>query len=182
MRKLTSVLLAGLWLSQTQASPIPIPDDLDGALSQLIEQHGLTGDPLAGQDLPTIDDPEARLGKLLFFSKSLSGNKDVACASCHHPYLGGGDGLSLPVGALAEDEDVLGPGRKTTTGQLYVPRNVPTIFNAWAYRRSLFRDARVEFVDWHAPEKGISTPDVPFGEADLMLVIPYCRRRRVSLS
>ncbi|CAH9049436.1 hypothetical protein PSECIP111854_00069 [Pseudoalteromonas sp. CIP111854] len=38
----------------------------------------------------------------------------------------------------------------------------PTIFNAWTEKHSLFRDARVEFLDWLAPEKGISTADVPY--------------------
>ncbi|WP_440055416.1 cytochrome c peroxidase [Pseudoalteromonas sp. T1lg65] len=150
----------------TQALAIPIPDNVDDELTKLIEQHGLTGDPTQGVQIPDVSNPEVQLGKLLFFSKALSGNKDVACASCHHPYLGGGDGLSLAVGTLAEDEDILGPGRKTITGEFYVPRNTPTIFNAWVYKRGLFRDARVEFLDWLSPEKGISTPDVPYGEAD----------------
>ncbi|WP_157369171.1 cytochrome c peroxidase [Algicola sagamiensis] len=139
---------------------------LDKALKKLIQQHQLTGEPTRGVDIPTPNDPEVKLGKLLFFSKSLSGDKDVACASCHHPYLGGGDGLALPIGTFAKDPDVLGPGRVTKTDQLYVPRNSPTIFNSWAYTRSLFRDARVELIDFKYPSKGISTPDVPYGEAD----------------
>ncbi|MDG1120904.1 MAG: cytochrome-c peroxidase, partial [Glaciecola sp.] len=44
-----------------------------------------------------------QLGQQLFFSKSLSMNNDVACVSCHHPMLGGGDGLSLSVGVNALD-------------------------------------------------------------------------------
>ncbi|MEJ6474641.1 cytochrome-c peroxidase [Pseudoalteromonas piscicida] len=145
---------------------IPIPDNLDDALQQLIQQHGLTGEPTKGITIPDIHSSEAQLGKLLFFSKALSGNQDVACASCHHPYLGGGDGLALAVGTLAIDEDIMGSGRQTTTGEYYVPRNTPSIFNSALYQRGLFRDARVEFLDWLKPEKGISTPDVPYGEAD----------------
>ncbi|MCG7537320.1 cytochrome c peroxidase [Pseudoalteromonas sp. OOF1S-7] len=166
MRKVKTGAIALLLGSAFNAHALPIPDDLDQALTELIAQHGLTGKPDNGFDLPSVDDPEVKLGKLLFFSKALSGDKQVACASCHHPYLGGGDGLSLPVGTLAQDPDVLGPGRKTTTGQFYVPRNSPSIFNAWVHKRSLFRDARVEFLDWLNPEQGISTPDVPHGEAD----------------
>ena len=41
--------------------------------------------------------PLARLGRELFFTKALSLPGDVACASCHHPRLGGADRLSLPV-------------------------------------------------------------------------------------
>ncbi|CAM4095032.1 cytochrome c peroxidase [Pseudoalteromonas byunsanensis] len=140
--------------------------DLDAKLAQLIAQHELTGDLTTGANIPAVDDPEVQLGKLLFFTKALSGNKDVACASCHHPYLGGGDGLALPIGTLAKDEDVLGPGRETLTDNLYIPRNSPTVFNAWTEKRSLFRDARVEFLDWLNPERGISTPDVPYEQAD----------------
>ncbi|KAF7783564.1 cytochrome c peroxidase [Pseudoalteromonas rubra] len=166
MIKVKTSALALLMGSAFSTCALPIPDDLDQALTELIIQHGLTGKPATGFDLPGVDDPEVKLGKLLFFTKAISGDKQVACASCHHPYLGGGDGLSLPVGTLAQDPDILGPGRKTTTGQFYVPRNSPSIFNAWVHKRSLFRDARVEFLDWLNPEQGISTPDVPYGEAD----------------
>ncbi|MEZ8208894.1 cytochrome c peroxidase [Vibrio bivalvicida] len=159
-------ILTFVLFTSTQALAIPIPDDLDTELSKLITQHKLTGDPNTGLDIPDVKSDEVKLGKLLFFSKALSGNKDVACASCHHPYLGGGDGLSLPVGTLAEQPDLLGPGRRTSTGQFYVPRNTPTVFNAGLYKRSLFRDARVEFVDWLNPSLGISTPDVAYGDAD----------------
>src|SRR5690606_40245218 len=67
--------------------------------------------PCPSTTLFRSDDPLPRLGKLLFFSKSLSGDFDTACASCHHPALGGGDDLALPVGTGAIDPDVVGPGR-----------------------------------------------------------------------
>jgi cytochrome c peroxidase len=38
------------------------------------------------------------LGRLLFWDPVLSGNKDVACASCHHPSFGYSDGLDLSIG------------------------------------------------------------------------------------
>ena len=34
------------------------------------------------------------LGKLLFFDPILSGNKDVACATCHHPEYGFAESLT----------------------------------------------------------------------------------------
>ena len=80
------------------------PVDLDGMLRPILAAQGLTGDPTTGRNLPDISDPLAQLGKKLFFSKSLSGDLDVACASCHHPALGGADGLSLPVGVGAVDD------------------------------------------------------------------------------
>ena len=39
-----------------------------------------------------------RLGKLLFYDPILSGNKDVSCASCHHPDFGYAEGLDLSIG------------------------------------------------------------------------------------
>ena len=44
--------------------------ETDAALRQLIEEHGLTGDPAAGVEVPSIDDPVAVLGRKLFFSKN----------------------------------------------------------------------------------------------------------------
>ena len=39
------------------------------------------------------------LGRLLFWDPILSGQKDVACATCHHPAFGYSDGLDLSLGA-----------------------------------------------------------------------------------
>ena len=38
------------------------------------------------------------LGRLLFWDPILSGEKDVACATCHHPDFGYSDGLDLSIG------------------------------------------------------------------------------------
>ena len=150
----------------TVNAQITVPDELDDALRQLITQNQFTGEPDKNMNIPSSQDPEVVLGKLLFFSKSLSGDKDVACASCHHPYLGGGDALSLPVGTEAVDPDVIGPGREIAGGVLNVPRNSPTVFNSWSYNKAVFWDSRVALVDPNDPTKGITTPDVPLGEAD----------------
>ena len=52
--------------------------------------------PLQAQDF--IDDgaPNAdavALGRLLFFDKILSGNRNISCATCHHPRFGTSDGV-----------------------------------------------------------------------------------------
>ncbi|HRX05326.1 MAG TPA: cytochrome c peroxidase, partial [Anaerolineae bacterium] len=90
------LLLTALTLAACAAPRAASP--LDDALRQEIVTRGLTGDPSLGRDLPAIDDPLAQLGKQLFFTKALSGDMDVACASCHHPLLAGGDGLAVGVG------------------------------------------------------------------------------------
>lgn len=119
-----------------------------------------------------------RLGMELFFSKSLSGDFDTACASCHHPFLGGGDDLSLPVGSGAYEPDLLGPGRwhdwrnandLKADGGPNVPRNSPTTFNSSLFQKSLFHDGRV-FVSEDAAEpyriNGYRTPDSNLWLAD----------------
>jgi cytochrome c peroxidase len=144
------------------ALPPPTTDDL---LRDLIERHELTGDPTAGRQLPSIDDPLAQLGKKLFFSKSLGGDMDTACASCHHPALGGGDGLSLPVGTGAVEPDVVGPGRTRPDGLPNVGRNSQTVFNVALYDKALFWDSRIESIGGddglNGSGTGIRTPDTP---------------------
>ena len=51
----------------------------------------------APADNPTTPEKVA-LGRLLFWDPILSGNKDVACATCHHPNSGYSDGLPLSKG------------------------------------------------------------------------------------
>lgn len=64
------------------------------------------------------------LGRLLFYDPILSGEKDVSCATCHHPDFGYGDGRDLPSGVGGVG---LGPSR--TTGYELVGRNSPTVIN-----------------------------------------------------
>ena len=96
----------------------------------------------AGRPDPAV----VELGRLLFFDKILSGNRNISCATCHHPLAATGDGLSLPVG---EGGRGLGPARDTGLGadavHERVPRNAPALFNLGAREfRRLFHDGRVE--------------------------------------
>jgi cytochrome c peroxidase len=142
-------------------------DEQDQQLREIISAQSLTGNPAAGIGLPDINDPLPQLGKLLFFSKSLGGDFDSACVTCHHPTLGGGDELSLPVGVGANDPDLLGLGRVHKDGIPLVPRNSPTIFNVGLWQTSLFWDSRIESLtpDTNSPG-AIRTPDSDFDNAD----------------
>lgn len=140
----------------------------DVALASKISALGLTGDPTTSRTLPNITSAKAQLGKKLFFSKALGGDQDSACVTCHHPSLGAGDSLSLPIGVEAEIPDLLGSGRRhSSTGTDFdggptVPRNVPTTFNIGLWDKFLLHDGRVESLDKIPNMNGagaIRTPD-----------------------
>lgn len=170
--------LLSVMLSMTLAG-CHLPDNtaLNNEVEAVIEANNLSGDPMAGRDIPDINSAKAQLGMRLFFSKSLSGDQDTACVSCHHPMLGGGDALSLPIGVAAQDPDLLGPGRLHDSAAAHydggptVPRNAPTTFNIAAWDAVLFHDGRLESLGKTAgangnDNQGIRTPDASFGQAD----------------
>jgi len=70
----------------------------------------------------------AELGRLLFWDPILSGSRDIACATCHHPDLAYADGrdLSLGTGSVG-----LGASRSDRSGGRIpvVKRNSPTVLN-----------------------------------------------------
>ncbi|MCG8670002.1 MAG: hypothetical protein MI867_11355 [Pseudomonadales bacterium] len=72
-------------------------------------------------NLPNADKTE--LGKMLYWDPILSGDKDVACVTCHHPSMGFSESLQLSkgVGAVGLGED--------RTGGALVKRNAPTVIN-----------------------------------------------------
>lgn len=172
------------------ADPVPVPVDcqsadalaeLDAALCEQIVALGLTGNPATGLAVPDIEsDPLAALGRDLFFTKALSGRGDVACASCHDPRppFFGSDGLSLPVGVNAMDDDLVGPGRrhnpndpgadsdpKADAGP-NVPRRSLTTFNVVLYEKAMFFDGRVRWLDPGNRSQGMVTPEAPAYQTD----------------
>jgi len=129
---------------------------LNRTLRPIIYHLGLTGDPLEGRTVPDIGSEQAQLGMDLFFSKSLGGDRDSACVTCHHPLLGGGDRLSLPIGVESDAPDLLGQGRTNADAENHagfppVPRNAPTTFNVIAWDKFQFHDGRVQSLN---PVKG----------------------------
>ncbi len=79
------------------------------------------------KDNPTSPEKE-ELGKLLFYDPILSGNKDVACASCHHPNYGYSEFLDISIGPNSHG---LGSKRrfKQPNDIPFVKRNAQTILN-----------------------------------------------------
>ncbi|RZF20647.1 cytochrome-c peroxidase [Halobacteriovorax vibrionivorans] len=114
-----------------------------------------------------------KLGQALFFDKILSGNKNISCATCHHPFTGSTDWLSLGVG-----EGGTGLGFSRTLGTKKnaiherVPRNAPHLFNLTdQYVTTVFHDGRVE-VNPEYPN-GFKSPaghDLPEGLNSILAV------------
>ncbi len=130
MRKrfLSFIFPVSLWL----AFGVPALAD-DGALA------------LSPNDFESFDDAEVRAGWLLFYDPLLSGNRNISCATCHHPRFATSDGLSL---GLGEGGIGLGPDRHADADNLpeqRVPRNSPALFNL-GHRDILvmFHDGRIE--------------------------------------
>jgi len=137
--------------------------ELDSRLLALIKSHQLTGKPVADHPIPDISSPKAQLGMKLFYTKTLGGDNTTACATCHHPMLGGGDNLSLSIGTDSKKPDVLGSQRRMIMDKHPgVPRNAPTTFNIAFWKKALFHDARIERIS----DTEIHTPDVSYPKAD----------------
>ncbi len=101
--------------------------------------------PLDDSAFVPIDIEEAKLGQLLFYDPILSGNKETACATCHHPALGTSDRVSLSFG----DGGIgLGTKRRVDPDNIpeeRIPRNSPALFNLGAKEFTiLFHDGRLE--------------------------------------
>jgi cytochrome c peroxidase len=71
---------------------------------------------------------KVNLGRLLFWDPILSGNKDVACATCHHPEFGYAEDLDISIGVNGVG---LGHSRRFSFPNAipFVKRNSQTILN-----------------------------------------------------
>jgi len=150
----SAVLSLGISAAVAQNSSVS-EGGLDAQLMALVRQNSLSGDARDGRKLPipSINDPMVLLGKMLFYSKAMSPGNDVACATCHHPKLGFGDGLPLPIGVGAADTDALGPGRVRAAkpglfppfgkGDSPMPRNSPTLVGLAFWDQSITWDGTV---------------------------------------
>lgn len=140
----------------------------------------LTNDGLAADD-PKLPAPASdadfhhpteeviALGRMLFFDKELSGNRNISCATCHSPVIATVDGLSINIGTggrglgILRDAGLFPPTAHDP--QSRGSRNMTPLFNL-GHRgfQKLFWDGRVQ-VDPNMPQ-GFRTPagpNLPFG-------------------
>ena len=108
--------------------------------------------------LPDVEHPaenphsvaKAELGKMLFFDPRLSGSGQMACASCHDPDLGWGDGRTTSFGMDRKPLD----------------RNAPSLMNA-AYHSSFFWDGRAESLEDQAEQVLLNQDEMRSAPGDL---------------
>lgn len=106
------------------------PSD-DEELRERFQLKALGDTPRAPGDHPLA--ARIELGRLLFFDPIISGEKDVACATCHHPGFGFADGRQFSAGVSGVG---LGPARVVSASAITgepIPltgRNSPTVLNA----------------------------------------------------
>ena len=125
------------------------PVNIDAQLRQAIGAYGVV--PIAAQ--PVQDSALVALGRALFFDRELSGNRDVACASCHEMTTNAVDGLSLSVGTGGSG---VGASRTLGAGRVFAARNAPSMLNIGIGLNYTLWDGRVN-------QFGTGTINAPLG-------------------
>ena len=139
------------------------------ALQKVVAADARVPLPVRDADFEQHRPELVELGRLLFFDKEQSGNRDLSCATCHSPLIATGDGLSTNIGtggqglSVSRDAGSYPPGLRDpmSRGQ----RNMTPLFNLGHPQFDrLFWDGRLQ-VDPSIPQ-GFLTPagrNLPFG-------------------
>jgi cytochrome c peroxidase len=139
---LASAALLAACGEENSTAPTGMPSLAEGATGGLAAEVRTLA---AGRGIGPLARPApvraelSRLGQALAFDKILSGNRNIACMTCHLPVFGTGDGLRFSIGAGGVG---LGPARTHPGNTAVIPRNAPPAFNLFALRE-LFWDGRV---------------------------------------
>lgn len=117
------LLLLFLFINQ-----LALAEDIDQYLKKQIQFFSIKPIP----DHQNIKNrAQVELGKRIFISPLISGNKNVSCMTCHNPKFGSSDGKML---GLTQD------------GKNILRRNSPSLFNTGLPSRTdMFHDGRVSF-------------------------------------
>lgn len=119
---LASMALLGACSGDNATGSGPIAPGLDQELTALLAAEGVK--PV---EKPAAQDPAlVELGQSLFFERELSGRRNIACSTCHHPMLGSADGQSQSRGQGATG---LGPQRVHGPKSLFLARNTLSLWN-----------------------------------------------------
>src|SRR5204862_188586 len=99
----------------------------------------------------------------------LSGNRDIACATCHLPSQHAADGLSLAIGTGGSGG---GPARTLGPGRQFVPRNAPSLLNGGLGLFYLFWDRQVARAGFGPPPPGPGGSGFVTPAGTLLPVVP----------
>ncbi len=131
------VEVALLWVARDRLAARLGRAGTDFRLSLRLRQVGVTQLDFG----PAPDPALVALGEALFFDKLLSGNRDISCATCHHPTLASADALPLSFGTGGRG---LGSTRALGVSRQLVPRNATELFNRGSPEwTTMFWDGRV---------------------------------------
>ena len=161
--------------SETQSVELPLlplagaADNLDQDLTDALARNQVTTPVIAVNE----SDAVVELGRALFFDKILSGDKNISCASCHHPTAGTGDALPVSIGAGGSG----GTADRIVAGGVMIPRNAPPLFNLGAPSANrMFWDGRVHrdatTGELTTPETGLNGPSPSLGAIAVQLTTP----------
>jgi cytochrome c peroxidase len=158
--RIAAVIIAGAFLPDAMANDTPAATAATANVAEIREL--LVANGVVPLDPPPPRDPAKwELGRALFFDPVIGGNRDVSCATCHHPDTATADGRARAVGTLsyvdgdrriplgfrlvevAAGERVLTGFKRGGAPHGFTPRNSPDLFNrgdsAWT---TMFWDSR----------------------------------------
>jgi cytochrome c peroxidase len=151
--------------------------DVDPVIVALVRQMAAQRGIVRLESPPRVRPELVHLGQALIFDPILSGNRNIACTTCHLPAFSTGDGRALSIG---EGGSGFGPARTHPTG-VFIPRNAPPLFNLFA-KKHLFWDGRVQVVNGQlqTPAGDKLTPAMKrvleFGPASVLAMFPVTNR------
>jgi cytochrome c peroxidase len=128
--------LAGTGGCDRITTPTEQPLSLDAQLRRSLQNWNIVPVGAVAAQNPSL----VALGRALMFDKILSGNRDIACATCHLPSEHAADGLSLAIGTGGTG---LGPARTLGPGRQFVPRSAPSLLNGGLGLFYIFWDGRI---------------------------------------
>ena len=164
-----AALVAAMACDET-TPPEAFPGTIDEQLRQIFNVYGVV--PIG--PVPAQDPALVTLGQALMFDKVLSGNRDIACMTCHEPSEHMTDGLPLAVGTGGGG---IGPARTLGPGRSFVPRNAPTLLNSGIGLFYVFWDGRL--ARFGPPPPDVPTPLFFENVLETQAMLPVVNRREM---
>lgn len=135
------VLILSLLATQCMTKP---SDSIDQARSIDKElREALAANGVQPIEKPTTSPAKVELGRMLFWDKIISGNRNISCATCHLPQAATADALPLSIGEGGADIlEKRTPPKDEDGKPVFIARNATDIFNRGNFV-TMFWDGRV---------------------------------------